>query len=55
MRAPGPAGGWGQMADNTKAPAWGAAHFRVLTVLYLAYFANIMGRTAIQVCSEGRL
>eukprot|EP01048_Picozoa_sp_COSAG05_P000467 COSAG05_NODE_12_length_37297_cov_117.537072_30_plen_196_part_00 len=29
--------------------AWGASHWRVICVLYFAYFANIFGRTAVQV------
>ena len=34
--------------DEEKA-VWGAAHYRVLFILYLSYFANVFGRTAVQV------
>ena len=37
------------MADQSEASSWGAAHYRVLVVLYLSYFANVFGRTAVQV------
>lgn len=36
------------MAENSK-KAWSFAHYRVLGVLYFAYFANVFSRTAVQV------
>lgn len=36
------------MADD-EVTNWSAAHYRVLVVLYLSYFANVFGRTAVQV------
>ena len=36
------------MADD-EVTNWNAAHYRVLFVLYLSYFANVFGRTAVQV------